>query len=76
MELRNRLNAAVVCELALLHDLGYATTILGRRASASRVLNGMFCCVSMPAYNTDETFSQFANLEQGEDSADVENSFA
>jgi hypothetical protein len=67
----------MVVQHPLFHHPRYAIIVLGRGAQARSVPDSEFFLDSQPFFSplSDPFTQQFANLESGEDSADVENSF-
>ena len=78
MELRDRSHAVVVVQHSLFHNPRHTTIVLGRGTQARSIPDGEFLkshFSSACAHRLIHSILQFANLETGEDSADVENSF-
>ncbi len=74
MELWYRFDPTLVAKPQLLHDPRHPITVLGGGAPARSVLIRKSCKLFHTALSL-LFFLQFATLESGEDSADVENSF-
>ena len=80
MELRHRVDTALVAEHPLLCPAGHPAAVLGRSAPPHSLPFGKHASLRYVCGRgfADGVFSsvQFANLETGDDSADVENALA
>ena len=77
MELWDWTYSALVVQLALLDGVGYSIVVLGQRTSASCILDSEFPHFLVSLFISDVgCLSQFPKIEQGDDSANMENSFA